>query len=69
MGCAPKPYSEAECFSPTPAGDAWIVTCPFCGFKGGDVTDFDISLCDECFCPKCNERFEMDDPEDEDDDA
>ena len=50
------------------ARNAYIVTCPSCGFKGGDRTDFNISLCDECECPKCGERFELGDPEAEEDD-
>lgn len=48
--------------------DTYTLACPHCGFEGGDVTDFNISLCDECFCPKCGERFELDDPEDGEDD-
>jgi DNA-directed RNA polymerase subunit RPC12/RpoP len=45
----------------------WIVTCPHCGHKGDSDKDFEISVADECFCPKCGERFELESVEDEDD--
>lgn len=47
--------------------DTYTLACPFCGFEGGDRSDFNISLCDECFCPECNERFELDDPDEDED--
>jgi hypothetical protein len=37
------------------------ITCPYCGFVGS-LDDFNMSLADECFCPKCPEgdrRFEL----------
>lgn len=39
---------------------SWQVTCPQCGHTGDSTKDFEMSLCDECYCPKCNERFEID---------
>ena len=48
------------------SGDRLIVTCPYCGHIGGDHSAFGISLADECFCPGCGERFELDEPEGDD---
>lgn len=47
--------------------DGWILTCPECGHRGGDESDFQISLGDECFCPKCKCKFILDRGDDEDD--
>ena len=33
-----------------------IITCPDCGYAGSNI-DFDMSLCDECFCPMCTMYF------------
>jgi Zn finger protein HypA/HybF involved in hydrogenase expression len=46
---------------------AWTITCPQCGHVGDDET-FEMSLADECFCPRCNERFEIDTSFPDDDD-
>lgn len=50
--------------------DSYVVTCPYCGFTGGERTDFGISCADECCCPRCGEwfilEFDTDDEEDED---
>lgn len=51
------------------AHDTYTLACPFCGLEGGDRTAFDISLCDECFCPPCGERFELDTSDDEEDES
>ncbi len=48
--------------------DAWMVTCPLCGFIGGDGSDFQISLLGECFCPKCGEKFILDRDDEADED-
>jgi hypothetical protein len=34
----------------------WIVTCPCCGHRG-PLGEFDCSLADECWCPKCDAAF------------
>ena len=34
------------------------ITCPTCGFVGTS-DDFDMSLSNECFCPKGCEWFEL----------
>ncbi|QDV35480.1 hypothetical protein [Tautonia plasticadhaerens] len=49
--------------------DSWTITCPFCGFEGGDQSAFRMNMTDECWCPKCRERFEFEYPEDEDDEG
>lgn len=33
-----------------------IITCFSCMFQGGPV-EFNMSLYDECFCPKCHQEF------------
>lgn len=45
----------------------WEVTCPKCGHQG-DSEEFDISLCDECCCPKCGTSFEIDTSGDDEED-
>jgi hypothetical protein len=44
------------------------LTCPYCEYVGPD-TEFDVSLADECFCPKCGREFMVcfDDEGDEED--
>ncbi len=44
----------------------WLITCPNqnCGFQG-TLTDYEASCADECVCPKCNESFQWEEPEDE----
>ena len=44
------------------------ITCPFCGYTDREQ-DFDLSMADEAFCPRCDRVFviEWDDPEDEED--
>ena len=44
---------------------SWYVTCPHCDFVGDSDDDFEMNLCDECFCPKCGEKFELDSSGDE----
>lgn len=45
------------------------ITCPKCG-HAGTTEEFEMSLSDECSCPKCEEFFEVDlSGEDEDDDS
>lgn len=41
------------------------VTCPNCGHTG-DEEEFEISLADECFCPKCEAEFLVEQEEDGD---
>jgi hypothetical protein len=46
------------------------ITCPYCGFTGSALDDFDMSLASECFCPRCPEgdkRFVLSDEDEEDD--
>ena len=44
---------------------SWIVTCPQCGCKGDARAVFGLSLADECFCPACGMNFEMQYPDDD----
>ena len=44
-----------------------IVTCPRCGYRA-DAEEFDISLSDECSCPKCGEYFLIESEDENDDD-
>ena len=46
----------------------YIFSCPECGYRD-DEKAFSISLCGECWCPKCDEYFifEPEDEEDEED--
>ncbi len=44
-----------------------IITCPRCDYKA-DAEEFDVSLSDECFCPKCGEYFLLELESDGDDD-
>lgn len=37
----------------------WWIICPFCDHRGL-MDEFEPSLADEYFCPKCRERFEVD---------
>ena len=44
----------------------WWITCPnpTCGFQA-KLMDFEPSCADECTCPKCEEFFQWEEPEDE----
>ncbi len=33
-----------------------LLECPYCKYRGV-VTEFEVSLADECFCPKCDGEF------------
>jgi transcription initiation factor IIE alpha subunit len=44
----------------------YVIECPFCSHKGSE-DEFGLTLADECFCPKCKERLELDTSIDEDD--
>ena len=43
--------------------DGYEIECPCCGYKARG-SEYDPSLCDECFCPKCGSGFVVDVPDD-----
>ena len=49
----------------------WVIECPYCGYEA-NASEFEVSMADEAFCPRCEEGFlvdfESDEDEDEDDD-
>lgn len=45
-----------------------IITCPGCGYRA-DAEEFDVSLSDECACPKCDEGFLLELESDGDDES
>lgn len=47
--------------------DGYILTCPQCGYRGRGG-EFEPTLCDECFCPVCEEMFIFEPDDDQDDD-
>ncbi len=40
------------------------ITCPVCAYSGPE-SEFELSLCDEAWCPKCGCDFVLEWPDDE----
>ena len=43
--------------------DRRIIICPYCEYRAIGI-EFSPSCADECFCPKCDERFEIEHEDD-----
>lgn len=46
--------------------NGYILTCPFCYYRDTD-DEFDVSLVGECFCPKCDGEFILEEDEEDGD--
>ena len=41
--------------------DTFTVKCTKCGHSGGDYTEFNVGLLDDCLCPNCGKQFPIED--------